>query len=370
MKGIVCSDLYSLDIYRTAGKDTVAIRELVDGARGAGLEIDAVLRFFPVLTRRGVFLPRRRSVSGLDVFDIPKIGFRFSYSEKLARMVLHLLGFRGTCDFAVCHTASNFEAVVRVLGRRVGARILVVHHSDFKRNFLEDMLRVADGVLARSPALEQRLRAYEGVNLGGVVFSGIDENDIIDIKTKNLSLSDGLKVVIACSLLPRKNVEPTLRALQRVSEKHPVSVDVFGEGPLHSRIRALVAQNKSKADITFHGFKPKSVVLEAMRTAHLFIMPSAPETFGVAYLEAMASGCVVVGHEGWGVDGIISSREGYLVNSAGVSFIEEAITDYLRSDRVEMHRRAWLLAREYTKVEAARNYKEKIEAIVLSGNGS
>ena len=34
-------------------------------------------------------------------------------------------------------------------------------------------------------------------------------------------------------------------------------------------------------------------------------MVSEPETFGLAYLEAMAKGCLVVGAYGWGIDGII-----------------------------------------------------------------
>jgi len=37
-------------------------------------------------------------------------------------------------------------------------------------------------------------------------------------------------------------------------------------------------------------------------------MVSAPETFGLVYLEAMAKGCIVIGTKNWGIDGIVWIR--------------------------------------------------------------
>ena len=43
-------------------------------------------------------------------------------------------------------------------------------------------------------------------------------------------------------------------------------------------------------------------------------MPSIPEGFGIAYLEAMASGCITIGTEGEGIaDLIVSGKNGFLV---------------------------------------------------------
>ena len=38
-------------------------------------------------------------------------------------------------------------------------------------------------------------------------------------------------------------------------------------------------------------------------------MISSPETFGLAYLEAMARGNIVIGTKGWGIDGIVIDGE-------------------------------------------------------------
>jgi glycosyltransferase involved in cell wall biosynthesis len=48
-------------------------------------------------------------------------------------------------------------------------------------------------------------------------------------------------------------------------------------------------------DVTYHAELPRKAVFELMRNAHAFVMPSRFESYGLTFIEALASGCVVIG---------------------------------------------------------------------------
>ena len=359
MKGIVCSNLYAITDERDLTSNTLAVRELVDGAIADGLEIEAVLRFEPLIRGQGVFWPRKRLLNGLPVYDVPTIGARFIYSALLTRLVLSLLGFRGRFDFAICHQSFNFIAAERVLRRRLAKKYFVVHGSDLARPQLRDCLDTANKTFARSHALARQLKENHGVESSGVVYSGIDPGEIIDLESKDISLDQGLVITMACLLIPKKNVQPCLRAFKTLVDNGVrLTVHLHGDGPLKSVIAREIEQLGLTEVVRQHGFTPRAEVLNAMRASHLFLMPSAPETFGLVYLEAMASGCVVIGHKGWGIDGVVEDGvNGYVVAAPTEAEILSRIQGYLSApDRRSLHQASLKVAGAHTKDKAVANY--------------
>ena len=80
----------------------------------------------------------------------------------------------------------------------------------------------------------------------------------------------------------------------------------------------------------FIGRLPRNSVFEELKEHHAFLMPSYNETFGLVFLEAMANGCIVLGAEGWGIDGIIvNNQNGFLCNPYNQSSISESIKKIL-----------------------------------------
>ena len=73
-----------------------------------------------------------------------------------------------------------------------------------------------------------------------------------------------------------------------------------------------------------------------MKKSDVFVMPSAPETFGLVYLEAMASGCIVVGAKGWGIDGLIKNGfDGYLVEPRDIDALKNFLLTCLLKIRLK-----------------------------------
>jgi phosphatidylinositol alpha-1,6-mannosyltransferase len=82
---------------------------------------------------------------------------------------------------------------------------------------------------------------------------------------------------------------------QLIAEGHDVVYLILGEGDDRARLEAIARKADIIDRVRFMGLVSQEVLLEAYRIADLFVMPSTGEGFGIAFLEAMASGTPAVG---------------------------------------------------------------------------
>jgi glycosyltransferase involved in cell wall biosynthesis len=88
--------------------------------------------------------------------------------------------------------------------------------------------------------------------------------------------------------LQRKGLHHLLRAWTKA--RLPDASLTIIAGVLDPGIAALAGP-----DVTLLRYQARSELLEAYRNAHVMVMPSLVEGFGLVYLEAMAAGCFVIG---------------------------------------------------------------------------
>lgn len=104
--------------------------------------------------------------------------------------------------------------------------------------------------------------------------------------------------VFASPLAPNKGIDRVLDAFDLVRARLPEArLLVLGRGPLEHLVRA--AEARTAGAVRYLGVRPLTGVAEVLRTAAVFVTAPRPtrvwnEQFGMAYLEAMASGLAVV----------------------------------------------------------------------------
>lgn len=107
----------------------------------------------------------------------------------------------------------------------------------------------------------------------------------------------GRDPVILCvaKLYPRKNVPRLLEAFSLVAEALPQArLEIAGDGLQLKELHARVACHPARSHIVLHGAIPHDSLPELFHRARVFCLPSLHETFGFAFLEAMAAGLPVV----------------------------------------------------------------------------
>ncbi len=95
---------------------------------------------------------------------------------------------------------------------------------------------------------------------------------------------------------------------------------IIGEGDDCRRLEAL-AREKGVADrVRFMGAVDRKMLVDAYRAADLFVMPSTGEGFGIAFLEAMASGTRALGLSTAGAcDALADGELGAAVEESGLA---------------------------------------------------
>jgi glycosyltransferase involved in cell wall biosynthesis len=104
----------------------------------------------------------------------------------------------------------------------------------------------------------------------------------------------------------------------------PWSLDIVGDGPARAEVEGALEPLGSR--IRYRGILGEDAIAAALAEADLFVWPAVNEAFGMALLEAQASGVAVVAGASGGVAGIVVAGEtGALVPPGDVAAFAAAV---------------------------------------------
>jgi phosphatidylinositol alpha-1,6-mannosyltransferase len=135
-------------------------------------------------------------------------------------------------------------------------------------------------------------------------------------------------------LKPRKNLPLLLDVWAPLAASHPnARLLVAGGGPLLGALRERAAAMGLAGSVRFTGYVPEADKPAHYNLADVFLFPSAMEGFGLAVVEAMASGLPVVASNRGSIPELVVDGEGGFVCDAAAAapFVERV--QRLISDR-------------------------------------
>ena len=120
----------------------------------------------------------------------------------------------------------------------------------------------------------------------------ISESEIIERAN-----SDELRILFLGNVIQRKGLHTLLEAVKRQTSK--VKVDVIGglvSEPKYVRaIQEIIAINNLSTFVFLHGSRDNEPLAEKLKPAHVLVVPSSYEGFGIVYLEGMGFGLPAIG---------------------------------------------------------------------------
>ena len=178
-----------------------------------------------------------------------------------------------------------------------------------------------------------------------------DKTPTYEPLTSNLS---PLTIITCANLIKRKNVNKLILA---INDLENFELKVIGEGKELSKLRKIASKN-----VKFVGKISNKEVLEQMKNSHIFILPSVKETFGMVYLEAMASGCITVCTKDDGIDGIIKDGENGFLCEPTIEGIKEILLKIKNfEDKEKIVQNSINTAKSFCEQNCALNYLENIK---------
>jgi glycosyltransferase involved in cell wall biosynthesis len=253
-------------------------------------------------------VPAERELDGLRVLHpryllLPR---RVAFAGAAARMATAVLRLRarfGGVDLLHAHAGLPDGAAARRVARALGLPYLVTSHGS-------DVLRMT----AWSPRVRAEL-AYGFERAAAVLFPSrvalgraearglpvararvlANGHDHALFSAAPPPADDGgpLRVIAVANHYPDKGLDRLLRAAARAAAGDvPVDLHLIGAGPESQRLRALADELGLAPRWT--GSLGRRELAAALAAAQAFVLPARGESFGIAYLEAMAAGLAVV----------------------------------------------------------------------------
>lgn len=167
-----------------------------------------------------------------------------------------------------------------------------------------------------------------------------------------------IKVLTCAHFKKRKNIDKIIKACKGLE---CFELTVIGDGKERKKLE------KIDKNVIFTGRLPHDEVLAKMRNSDIFVLPSVGETFGMVYLEAMASGCITVCTKGDGIDGIIKDRENGFLTEPNSESIKETLLNIKNLTKEELnslYTNSFNTIQHYTSTLCAERYLQQILKIM------
>lgn len=216
-----------------------------------------------------------------------------------------------------------------------------LHNSDIsilkkrKREY-KKIIESASGIICRSNSIKERfIKIFPNNKLNIYIANSGIKRDLIEPlsffnhKLKNINKKHEIIFITAARLIPLKNIDINLIALSKLKQQN-WKYFIVGDGNERKKLEALSKKLEIDDKVIFLGWLQRDEIMNLLKQADVYLQVSAPETFGLVYLEAMAKGCIVIGAKDWGIDGVITHKKnGFLALSRNILNLSNILEEHI-----------------------------------------
>ncbi|HEU0292272.1 MAG TPA: glycosyltransferase family 4 protein [Anaerolineales bacterium] len=229
--------------------------------------------------------------------------------------------------------------------------VSLVHHlrcSELRSKWQNDLYRIieekylqsVDGFIFNSKTTERVVTSLAESSKPSIVAypptdrfgEAISEKEISERASRN-----ELWILFIGNVIYRKGLHTLLAALNAVGRDNisPYRLDVVGgltaEPRYASAVEGYVRAYGLSSIVKFHGTLDNQPLIERYRQAHVMVVPSSYEGFGIVYLEGMCFGLPAIGTTAGAASEIITHGEdGYLIQPNDATTLAQHLTQLAR----------------------------------------
>lgn len=328
-----------ISCYPTHGGSGVVATELGKHLAARGHEVAFISYATPLRLGK---LPPRVSFHEVEIEQYPLLK-NFPYTLALASKMAEVARMKELQILHV-HYAIPFGAAA-ILARQITAGMglkvvttlhgtditLVGNNASFKP-VTALTIEQADAVTAVSHFLEAETRRQFGIERPiDVVYNFIDpvryENEIPPCIPHKRS-EEQVTLMHISNYRPVKRVGDVITIFARVAAELDARLILVGDGPEATVAEELAVKLGVRDRVTFTGVVDR--VAPVLRAADLFLLPSQTESFGLAALEALASGVPVIASDVGGIPEVVEHGiTGYLAPVGDIDRMADYAIDLL-----------------------------------------
>lgn len=250
---------------------------------------------------------------------IPERIFQYVSVYSLLRVFNECKEKYGSPDIIHAHFTNFAYSAVKALKKTNIPIVMTEHNSAInKQNINRRVKKVAqyvyesvDEIISVSPALQKRLKDLFHVD--STYIPNIVDSKIFSYRPK-LENSNIFRIVTVGNLIPLKRMDRLIRGFSFFHREYNNSeLVVIGDGPERKKLQKQVSELNLVEAVVFLGMCSREIIAENLKRASCFALVSSSETFGVAYIEALACGIPVIATTCGGPEGFVHQGNGILI---------------------------------------------------------
>jgi len=292
----------------------------------------------------------RHEIEGVNVYVInipggrlPKVILHKVMSIGLSILYKLILKEQGKPDILHAHF-TDLGYVALKLKQQIKVPLLITEHSSLinkpviEKQLVEIATSVyeqADAVIAVSPTLANVIN--DKFNIKSLYVPNIVDTNIFTYTIRPTSST--FNFVSIGNLVIGKRMDLTIEAFYSAFRDFSnVTLTIFGEGDERSKLEGIIKEHHLENRVVLMGMCSRTVIKEKLKNSDCFVLASRSETFGVAYIEALASGVPVIATKCGGPEVFVNTENGRMIQ---VDDFDELVSvmKYMYKNSVEFDRK-------------------------------
>ena len=267
----------------------------------------------------------RHQIDGVNVYVInipggrlPKVILHKVTSIGLSILYKLILKELGKPDVLHAHF-TDVGYVALTLKQQINVPLVITEHSSLiNKPVIEKQLlstatvvyEQADAVIAVSPALANGIK--DKFNIKPLYVPNIVDTNIFTYAIRPSSST--FDFVSTGNLIYGKRMDLTIEAFYiAFRDFSDVTLTIFGEDDERAKIECIIKKYRLENRVKLMGMCSRGVIKEKLNNSDCFVLASRSETFGVAYIEALASGVPVIATKCGGPEVFVHEENGCMI---------------------------------------------------------
>lgn len=273
---------------------------------------------------------------------IPKHPLMFNvFDKRMEKLYKEVVKKEGKVD--VIHAQSSLWGGISAayVAKKYNIPLIITEHSSVKRGQyvresyykrIINSYKSADAIIAVGNGLKKEIEELTNRKDIKVIGNLVDLSifDIRDVKRENYEF-----IFFSVAFLEgEKGFDTLIKAFSNKFKNEKVRLVIGGDGSQRTWLESIAKSEGIEKQITFTGALSREEVARWMNKCNVFVLPSRYETFGVVYIEALASGKPVIGTFNGGAEDIVNKEVGILVEIDNIKELSNAM-EHVRKNNKE-----------------------------------
>lgn len=295
-------------------------------------------------TRKWGFESFKREGVQVEAINLPCGRIPKNILNRISRLALRNLYKKilikyGEPDIIHAHFIGSGYITTHLFSESKIPLVLTEHFSGMNKNHINPHLSKLgnytyprmDKVIAVSEYLAKNIK--EKFDVEAIVIPNIVDTTSFEYKYMKKN-KDFFNFVSTGNLLPNKRMDILIEAFYNAFKgDKKVNLYIYGEGPERNKLEKLINAYGLTGQVFLMGLVDRKEIANKMSESDCFVLASRLETFGVAYIEAMAMGLPVIATKCGGPEDFITEENGILVPVDDVDELEKTLrTIHINAD--------------------------------------